>query len=108
MLKGNSVLVLDSVFRFYVCICTMVIVTVKPFQFFEGFSKIRFQFLEFSVSNCYYLLPSFSSSSLLDLKEGWLGSIFTCEASQYLILCDITAATTPTTTPPRFLKFISD
>jgi hypothetical protein len=39
-------------------------------------------------------------------------SIFTCVASQYLILCDITATTTPTptptpttTTPPRFLKF---
>ena len=35
--------------------------------------------------------------------------IFTCVASQYLILCDITATTTtttptPTTTPPRFLK----
>ena len=30
-------------------------------------------------------------------------AIFTCVASQYLILCDITAATT-TTTPPRFLK----
>jgi hypothetical protein len=34
--------------------------------------------------------------------------IFTCVASQYLILCDITAtatATTTPTTPPRFLKF---
>ena len=34
--------------------------------------------------------------------------VFTCVASQYLILCDITATTTPTTTttttPPRFLK----
>jgi hypothetical protein len=38
-------------------------------------------------------------------------NIFTCVASQHLILCDITATattTTPTpttTTPPRFLKF---
>ena len=33
--------------------------------------------------------------------------IFTCVASQHLILCDITAATatTATTTTPRFLKF---
>ena len=36
-------------------------------------------------------------------------SIFTCVASQYMILCDITATTTTiptttTTTPPRFLK----
>ena len=35
-------------------------------------------------------------------------TIFTCVASQYLILCDITATTTPTTTTttttPRFLK----
>ena len=38
--------------------------------------------------------------------------VITCVASQYLILCDITATTTtttttpttPTTTPPRFLK----